>query len=315
MSPRHSFVFASALAGTLGVAPAQGTTAELTAEVRVGAQASNNFRSQGLAPGPITTPRSASAIATCCLGMGGAAITMTVGPLATGARWATDSSALGGSAYSYCTTPPCGELVVRAPGQTVGSVIITALAGTVSQGSFWVDVSSDGTREINMPFTNLRREFRVCGTSDIVVRASVSANLVTSFSAELFELRVEIVPGLAPVATTAYGTPCGAALAVTDQPAGAVHDLAFAVSGGFPNGLAALLIGVGRAQIPIQGCDIHTVPLVVLTMGNNAQGNATFHVPVHGVISGLTFHAQGLSFDAALQMRATRGAEVSFRDC
>ncbi len=303
----------AALVATIGISPAQSTTADLSAEVWVGALASNNFSSRVLAPGPITAPRAATATVACCLGMGGASITTRVAPLPMGASWSVDSSSLGGTASTFCQAT-CGELVVRAPNQTVGSVIVTCLSTSVSQGTFWVDVSGDGTREIVSPFTNLRREFRVCGTRDILVKAHVSGYL-TGFSSELFELRVEIVPGLAPVATLPYGNACGATLGVADQPTGPVHNLAFAVTNGFPNGLALLLIGVGRTQIPVPGCDLHTSPLVVLTTASDPQGAATLRVPVHGVITGLVFQAQGLSFDANLQMRGSRGVDVTFRDC
>jgi hypothetical protein len=305
-----SFVVVSSMVATV---TAQTVVAELTDEVRVAAQANLNSNQAVLAAGPITAPRSANAMATWQV-FASASLTHTLAPIAQGARWSSLATSSFGRAFTFCVSPEsCGDLLVRAPGATVGSVVVTASGGGGS-GNFWVDVGGDGSREIAAPFGTMRRDFRVCSASDLAVRAHVSALLTTS-GTESFDLTVEIVPGLAPVAVTAYGARCNADLVTVDRPVGAVHNLDFALGNAFPNALGMLIVGLARAQIPVQGCLAYTVPLVAFGAATNSLGEAAWSTPVPGVITGFSFQAQGLGFDAAMQLRASSGAEIAFRDC
>ena len=292
---------------------AQAVEATLSGDVFLSAHNDRGHNSAIIPAGPIITQRSATAWVSGGLFFP-TTITMAVSPTISGARWTSSASVGAGVATGSCVAPNCAKLIVRAPGQSVGSVVVTASVTPGGRGSFAVDVGGDGTREIEGS-TSLRREFRVCGTRDLEAHLFVLGSTQGGLGPENIDISLQIVPGLAPVATTAYGTDCGAQLSVVDRPVGALHNLTFSSLLGFPDSIALLLVGVGRAQVPIQGCDLLTAPFVVFHQVADGQGRADFLIPVHGVITGLVFNAQAASFDANLQLRTSRGAEVTFRDC
>ncbi len=231
----------------------------------------------------------------------GAANSYTVGSGA----WGT------GSVEWRLQGPGRGWLVVEVDASAGSLTSVVARARVTAPG---LDLGTAATQGAS--HAEHREYLEFAGGFTLTIESAVSASPTVPFRTVRGSVRtiLRFEPALPPMRQAAYGQACGAELRVVDDTTATAHALTIEAATGLPLAPAFVVFGDRAAQLPLLGCVLRTVPVVVVPGHTDVLGFATWRFDVVGPRRGAPLFCQALGFDAAWQVRTTAGVELTFID-
>lgn len=311
-----------AILGMIELAPAQAVTLRATSTIEVGAAGMTSRVTNVIPSGSALLPPAASVAANNQAGaVADAAFDLSV-PLVVTAEFvasAANSYAMGAGAWGAGSVewrlqgPARGWLVIEIDATAGSLASVVARARVTAPG---VDVGLTATQ--GAAHTAHREYLDVSSSFAAVIDSSVSASPAAPFRTVRTSVRTTLrfEPALPPVRQAAYGQACGAELRVLDATTVSAHDVTVETVGAFALAPVSLVFGDQRANdpIPTTPCILLARPIVVVPLVAGVLGTAAWQVRLPGPRRGPALYCQALALDAARQVRASTGLELTFVD-
>lgn len=311
-----------ALFGLLELASAQASTLRAATAVEVGAAGMTSRVTNVIPTGTVLAPPAASVAANNQAGAAADAGFDQSVPLVATAEFvanAANSYAMGSGAWGAGSVewrlqgPARGWLVVEIDATAGSLASVVARARVTAPG---IDVGLTVTQGAG--HTEHREYLDLASSFAVVIDSSVSASPAAPFRTVRASVRTALrfEPALPPVRQAAYGQACGADLRIVDATTAGAHDVSIETVGAFALAPVLLVFGDQRASdpIPTAPCLLLARPIVVVPLVAGVLGTAAWQARLPGPRRGPVLFCQALALDAAWQVRASAGLELSFVD-